>query len=139
MFFCGALTGAVVATVVGVHAVGDVRKAELSAEILHAFEKFGLAVEAAIGIIALVLGIFEFFGLDDAQGNAVRLCKGLGLLHVAAGETWRVGEDGEHAVAEDAVGYGGQEGRIDSARVGNHQRAERAQAIFKRVQFRGCW
>ena len=66
------------------------------------------------------------------------LGEGPGLLHVASGKAWRVGEDGEHLVPENAVGNGCEEGGIDSAGVGHHQRSERAQAIFERVQLCGC-
>lgn len=137
MLFGGALAGAVVAAVIGVHAVGDLVETEFRAELLHGFEELGFAVEAAVGVVALVLGLGELFGLDDAQRNAVVFGEGFGLLHVAAGEAGRIGKDGEHAVAEDVVCRGGEKGRIHSAGVGDHDAAEGAKAVFEGMQLGG--
>src|SRR5262249_22199058 len=98
---------------------------------LHAFEELRLAMEAAIGVVALVLGLVEFVSLDNAERNSLLFGKGLRLFHVAAGKAGRVGEDSEHAAAEDTVGHGSKERGIDSTGVGTDEAAERAQPLFE--------
>ncbi len=92
-------------------------------------------MKAAVGVVALVFGLVQLFGLNDAQRDVVRSGEGPGLVHVAAGKAWRVGQNGQHAVAENAMRGGGEISRIDAAGVGHHDAAERAQAIFECVQF----
>ena len=65
----GLLAGAEVSAVVEVHAVGDVGEAVLGAELLHLGEELVFAVEAALGVVALVVGVFELGGLQDVGGD----------------------------------------------------------------------
>ena len=65
----GLLAGAEVAAVVEVHAVGDVREALRRHGRLHLGEELVFAVEASLGVVALVVGVFEFVGLEDLGGD----------------------------------------------------------------------
>ncbi|HMH15578.1 MAG TPA: hypothetical protein VK578_20930, partial [Edaphobacter sp.] len=67
----GLLAGAEVATVVEVHAEGDVTEVTGGALGFHLGEELVFAVEAALGVVALVVGIFELGGLKDVGGNRV--------------------------------------------------------------------
>ncbi len=67
-------------------------------------------MEAAVGIVALVLGLVQFFGLDDAQRDTMRFSECSRLLHIPAREAWRVSEHGQHAVAQNAMCCCGEEG-----------------------------
>ncbi len=122
MLLGGALAGPEVARIVGIHSVGDVGEAELRAERSHDGEQLIFAVEAAVGVVALVFGAIEFAGCDDAQGHAEGRGEGLRLLEIAAREAGRIGEHGEHAVAQDAMGGCGEKGGIDASRIRDHQR-----------------
>ncbi len=67
----GAEGGDVGGAVVEVHAIGDVGEVPGAAKALHNREELVLAVEAAVGVVALVVGVGELFGLEDLGGNAV--------------------------------------------------------------------
>src|SRR5580658_4803194 len=82
----GALAGAEIASVVGIHAVGDVRETKFRAERLHDGEELVFAVETAIGVVALILGPIEFRSLNYLQRHPDRFGKGAGLLQIAARE-----------------------------------------------------
>ena len=138
MIFGGALAGAIVAAIVGVHTVSDVGEPKLCAESLHAFEKLGLAMKAAIGVVTLVFRIVEFRGLDNSKRDTLRFSECSGLFHVTSGEAGRIGQDSKHAIAEYTMGYGGEKSGIDASGIGNHHRAERTQTIFERSQLCGC-
>ena len=43
----------------------------LGAELLHLGEELVFAVEAALGVVALVVGVFELGGLEDVDGDGV--------------------------------------------------------------------
>ena len=91
-------------------------------------------MEAAIGVVALVVGLVKFLGLDDLQGNLLVVGKGCGLLKVATGQRGRIGQDGEHFVAEDAVRGGGEIRRVDPAGVGDHQGAQLLEASLEGLE-----
>ena len=83
-------------------------------------------MEAAIGVIAAILGPVQFGCRDDLKRHVQRFGKGAGLLQIAAGEAGRIGKHGEHAVAQHAMSGRRKESRIHSAGVGDHEAAERA-------------
>ena len=74
----GLLAGAEFAAVVEVHAVGDVCEAGCRAGLFHLGEELVFAVEAAVGVVALVVGAFEFVGLEDLRGDVVLGSEGQG-------------------------------------------------------------
>ena len=60
-----------VSVVVEVSAVGYVREVESGAGLFHLGEEFVFAVEAAVRVVALVVGALEFVGLEDLRGDVV--------------------------------------------------------------------
>ena len=138
MLLGGALARAEVAGVVSVHAVGNVREAELCTKGFHNGEKFVLAVETAIGVVTLILRTLELVSGYDAKRHFERFGELTSLLQVAAGEAGRVGQHGEHARAQDAMRGCGQECRIDTAGVSDHKAAQLRQARFKSGETAGC-
>ena len=67
----GLLTGAKIALIVGVNAVGDrIETVRLTVAFEHG-EQFVFAVETAHGIVALVGGIFQFLRFHHGDGNFV--------------------------------------------------------------------
>jgi hypothetical protein len=64
------LTGAEIAQVVDIHAVDDVADGALMAELFEAGEELVLAMETAVGVVADVIGIVEFVGVDEFVHDA---------------------------------------------------------------------
>ena len=93
--FGGALAGTVVAQVVHVHAVNDVAVAALAADFVEAREELVLAVEAAVGRVAEVVGVVEFVGLDVLVRDSELRDEGFGVALVRFGKGSRVGGDGD--------------------------------------------
>ena len=62
-----ALPGPIIAPVISIHPVGDMRKAKLRAQCLHALKQLRLAVKAPIGVVSLILGLLQLFRLNHAQ------------------------------------------------------------------------
>ena len=65
----GLLAGAEFAAVIEVHAEGDVAEAAGLTLGLHASEELIFAVKAALAVVALVVGVLEFFGVQNLDGN----------------------------------------------------------------------
>ena len=80
----GLLAGAVVARVVGVEAVDDVRDPTRGALALEDGEELVLAVEAAGGVVARVVFARELSGSDSDERDGLRSGEGDGLAQVAA-------------------------------------------------------
>ena len=129
--FVGGLdAGAVVGGVVGVLAVEHPPAGELVGDGAQVVVEGGLAEVAAVDGVAGVVGVLEFGGGDDAEGDVVVLAEADPGGEVAAFEAGRVGHDGEGAVAaEGAAGEDGDEGAIDAGGEGD----DRAGAIGEPV------
>ena len=97
----GFLAGTEVAAVVEVHAIGEVGEAELEARGFHLGEELVLAMEAAVAVVANVVWVVEFAGLQDVSRDAVFGGEVERRGQFPAGQGGRVGDDGEHAVAEN--------------------------------------
>lgn len=82
----GLLAGAELAAVVEVHAVGNVGETGLLAAGFHAGEELVFAVETALGVVALVVGVVEFGGEESFGGDAVLGGEGEGGGQLGAGE-----------------------------------------------------
>ncbi len=132
----GLLAGAVVAGVVGVEAVDDVRDAAGGALALEDGEELVLAVEAAGGVVAGVVLAGELGGGDGDERNGLRGGEGYGLAEMAAGERGRVRDDGEHAAAEDGVSGMREIGGVDAAGVGDDDALEFLETAMERFAFR---
>lgn len=134
MLLSGALAGTKIAGVIGIHAIGEVCESELDAQRFHADEELILAVKAAIGVVALILRAVQLLGGNDVQGDLLRESKVPGLMQIAPGKAGRIGQHGEHFVAQNAMGRGSQKCRINAAGIGNHEPFQRAQLAFKGEQ-----
>ena len=64
---CGLLAGAKFAVVVEVSAIGEVGEASFCAGFFHLGEEFVFAVEAAAGVVALIVGVVELVGVEDLE------------------------------------------------------------------------
>src|ERR1700710_1420693 len=119
----GLLAGAEFAAVVEVHAVGYVGEAGCGAGLFHLGEELVFAVEAAVGVVALVVGAFELVGLEDLRGDVVLGGEGEGGGEFGAGEGGGVGDDGLHFFAEGLVRGVGEVGGVGAAGVGDQDAA----------------
>jgi hypothetical protein len=66
----GVLSGAEIAQVVDIHPVDDVADGALAAELFEAREELVLAMETAVRVVADVIGIVEFVGIDELVNDA---------------------------------------------------------------------
>jgi hypothetical protein len=96
-----------------------VGESEAGALGFHLGEELVFAVEAALGVVAAVVGLVELGGLEDVGGDAVFGGEGEGGGELGAGQRGGVGDDGEHAVAEGAVRPVGEEGGVGASGVGD--------------------
>ena len=131
----GLLAGAEVTAVVEVHAVGNVRETSLLATGFHAGEELVFAVETALGVVALVVGVVEFGGEKGFGGDAVLGGEGEGGGELGAGEGRGVCDDREHARAQREVRGVREESRIRAAGVGDEERVERAERLVQQGGF----
>src|ERR1700679_2063864 len=132
----GLLARAVVAGVVGVEAIDDVRDAAGGALAFEHSKELVLAVEAAGGIVAGVVFVGEFPGGDGDKRNGLRGGEGDGLTQMTARERGRVRNDGKHAAAEDGVGSVREICGVDAAGVGDDDASELTQAAMERLPLR---
>jgi hypothetical protein len=93
----------------------------LHARGFHLGEQLILAVEAAVVVVASVVWVFEFAGLENVDGNAVLRREGKGRGQFLAGQRGRVGNYGEHTSAQSAMDGVGKIGRVRTAGVGDQQ------------------
>jgi hypothetical protein len=128
------LAGAELGAVVEVHAVGDVGEVTGDSGLLHLLEELVFAVEAAVGVVALVVGVFELVGAENLDGDVVIGDEGEGSGEFGAREGGGVGDDGLHVVAEGLVGGVGEVGGVGAAGVGDQDAAELLQSC---VELRG--
>lgn len=117
MDFCGALAGAVIAEVVDVDAVDDVIEAAIGSDIVHDAEEFILAVEAAVGVVRDVSGVFEFAGRDHLVEDAVSDGEIDGIALMGIGDGGGIGRDGDGIVAEGFFSGPGEIGRIGATGI----------------------
>ena len=123
----GVLAGTIIAQIVRVHPVDDVLVTARAAHLLQTREQLVLAVEAAVGIVAGVIGIVELGGPDVLVHDAESLDERLGVALVGFGKRGRVGGDGDGVGTEHAVGGPGQVGRIGAARESHNHAAHAPQ------------
>jgi len=123
----GLLSGAEVALVIKVDAVGDGSKAALGAQRLHHSKKLIFAMKAALAVVANVVGVVEFGGDDDFDRYGLFSSEGESIGELRSGQAGRIGDHCEHFLSEFAMGNPGQIGRIDATRVGHQHAAKLAQ------------
>ena len=97
--------------------------AALAADRFQAREQFVLAVEAAVGTVAHVVGIFEFAGLDILVDDAEACHEGLRIALVRFRKRGGVRGDRHGIGAQGAVRRPRQIGRIGAAGEGHNHAA----------------
>ena len=127
MLLGGVLAGTIIGQIVGIHPVYHVLVTARAAHLLETREQLVLAVEAAVGIVAGVVGILELGGADVLVHQAESLDERLGVALVGFGKRGRVGGDGDGIGTEHVVGGPGQVGRIGAAGEGDNHAAHGAQ------------
>ena len=123
----GILAGAVVAQVVGIYTVDDVGDAALAADFFQAREQFVLAVEAAVGVVLQVIGIFEFARLDIFVRDSELPHESLGIALVRLRDGGRIRGYGQSVGAERLVRSPRQIGGIRPSGIGHHYPVQPAQ------------
>ncbi len=115
---------AVVAGVIGGRAVREVLQAELPAHRLQGVEELLFAVEAAVGVVARVRVELDLTcrHLDQARVHRTRQGPSFGLLRLRVGR--RAGQDRDCALPELVHRKPQQQRRVDTAGVGDEDRAE---------------
>ncbi len=103
----------------------------------HLREELILAVEAAVGVVALVVGIAELVRMENLGWDAMPGGEGEGGGELGAGKRGRVGDDGEHVGAERLVSGVGEEGGVGTAGVGDEEAAEVCQGLVENGGFLG--
>jgi len=122
VMLCGrALSRPVVGGVVEVATVGDCGKPELFAQSFHRREELVLAVEAALSVVRDVGFALHLAGLQNVQRDVVFAGEGDGRGQFLAGQAGRIGDDGEHIVAQHLVSFVGEISGIDAAGIGNQE------------------
>jgi hypothetical protein len=94
-------------------------------------------VEAAVSVVALVIGAFEFVGLEDLGGDVLRGSEGKGCGEFGARQGGGVSDDGEHFVANGLVGGVGEVGGVGAAGVGDEDTAEVSQGGLEKCGLGG--
>ena len=85
-------------------------------------------MEAASGIVALVVGVVELVGLQDLHGNFVLGGEGERGGEFSAGKRGGVGDDGEHFLAEGLMRDVGEVSGVGAAGVGDQDAAQLLQS-----------
>ena len=127
----GLLTGPKFTFVVEVHAIGDGGETEGGALGFHLGEKFIFAMEAALSIVAGIVGVGKFGRLENLEGDVVLLGESDGIGEFFAGQRGGIGDAGEHAGTERPVSGEGEEGRICAAGIGDEDGAEVLESLVE--------
>ena len=131
----GAELGCAGRLVVEVHPVGEVGEAEPQACRFHLGKQLVLAVEAALGVVADVIGLVELSGLQDVGGNAVLRGEGQSGGKFLARQRGGIGDDRQHTAAERLVRSIGKVRGIGAAGVGDKQRSKVSQRLIQKRGF----
>src|ERR1700758_2192392 len=103
MLFRGTMTGAKVQRVVRVDAVRSGREAALQGHRIQDGEKLIFTVEAAVGGIGAIRGIFHLVRLDEFVVNLEGVDKFVDRGAIVRGKTGRKRRDGKRSLAECAL------------------------------------
>src|SRR5215469_7241364 len=71
----GLLAGTEVATVVEIHSVREMMEASLSSGLFHLGEEFIFAMETALRVVPLIVGVVKFRGVEDVGGDLMLGCE----------------------------------------------------------------
>jgi hypothetical protein len=135
---CSLLTRTKLGAVVEVHAICNVSETARGALDFHLGEELVFAVEAALGVVALVVRAVKLVGVKDVDGDVAVGRKGEGSGKFGAREGRGVGNDGLHVVAESKVGGISEVGGVGAAGVRDQNTAEVLQCGVEFGGF-GCY
>src|SRR5690348_11475912 len=124
MLLSGALSWTKISFVIEILAVRDVLESQLSALFLHNAKQFIFAVETAGGIVACVFWPVHLLRSDDLQRNVPQLRKFNGQRQLAARKTRRISQYSQHALPKNFMSGPGQECRVRSSGVGDHEASQ---------------
>ena len=93
MFFCGAVAGAEVQSVVGVDSVGGGGEAAFLRDCIEDGEEFVLAIKTAVGGVRAVGGVFHFVGFDKLVMDLELANELVNRSAIMRRETWGKGGD----------------------------------------------
>src|ERR1700720_2315189 len=110
MFFCGAMAGAEVEGVIGVHAVGGRGESALLREGIEYGEQFVLTEETTIGSVGAIGGIIHFVGFHEFVMDVFCANEVLDDSAIVSGIAGRKRGYREGAIAEGALGGPGEVG-----------------------------
>src|ERR1700733_7486556 len=97
------LAGAIIAQIVDIDSVDDVRDAPLPGSFIELREQLILTVKTAVAIVLHVIGIIELVGRDVLVAKALDARELLGVGLVRIGERSGIRRDGDGLVAESAM------------------------------------
>src|ERR1700685_455184 len=100
MLFRGAMTGTKIERVVGVHAVSGGVESTFQRNGVEHGEQFIFAMEAAIGGVRAIRGIFHLVRFDELVMNIVRANKVFDDVAIVRGVARRKRRNGKRTVAE---------------------------------------
>src|SRR6266404_2039875 len=123
MLFCGAMTGAKVQRVVRVDAVRSCREAALQGHRIQNGEKLIFAVEAAVGGIRAIRGVFHLVRLDEFVVNLEAADKFVDRGAIVCGKSGRQRRDGKRSLAECTLRGPSQVRGVGASGKRDYQRA----------------
>src|ERR1700720_2507106 len=135
MFFCGAMAGAEVEGVIGVHAVGGRGESALLRESIEYGEQFVLTEKTTIGSVGAIGGIVHFVRFHELMMNVLRLDEVLDYVAIVSGIAGRKRGYRQGAIAEGALGGPGEVGGVGAAREGDDYGGDIGQLCQKLALF----
>lgn len=112
-----------IALIVHVYTVRDRVEATGRAKVFHDSEKFVLAVEASLPVVADILSPLEFERRDYFHRNALFIRESQRIGKMGAGEAGGIRDHGQRSVSQNPMSDPRKIRGIDSARVGDQQPA----------------
>jgi hypothetical protein len=113
-----------VAEIVGVGAIDHVREPQLLPDLLGQRVELALAVKAAVVGVRRVARVVHLLAMDDAMARPERPRDPLRILALALGHRGAPGGHAQRLVAEHVVRDREHERAVQTAAVGDHDRAE---------------
>ncbi len=88
-------------------------------------------MKAAGSVIAGVFGPVEFVGDDDFERDSLFAGEGDGVRQLGASQAGRIGDDGQHVVAQDLMRGPGEKSRVHAAGIGDQGASQGAEMLVK--------
>src|SRR5215467_10548195 len=93
----------------------------MNANVFHHCEQLLFAVKAAVGVVARVVWIFKFSGLNDSQGNFLFLGKAKSVFILAARKRWGICDYRQHLLTKHPMSSISKISGIHTTRIGYQQ------------------